>query len=348
MSQSAGPACLKGMKTQGWTALTLGVFLGGLGLMKPPSAEACGRPLCTVEGSFVPMPPEGVVPANVPALVVVPPAYEWVEDQSLRLRTDEGVDVEARLLQGPGSSGVLVPVAPLVPGTRYHLEGRVPCGNGTTGSPFVAMADFTAGPEVALPTATGVLRAGAGQVGQLRVWDGGASCSAGYLGGWVTLEFTPAPELVPFLPWVHWTLEVDGQTWATAPHGAVDASGGVRPADGFRTARDLLTVYSLCGAEPSGMPPSARGIPEGTHTATLRPVLEQSGTALPALEVSFEFYCPHLGGDGGTGYADPDSGIGANPDDGLPRKDEGCSQAGGGLSVLGALAALRLWRRRAA
>ncbi len=45
---------------------------------------------------------------------------------------------------------------------------------------------------------------------------------------------------------------------------------------------------------------------------------------------------------------DPDAGIGANPDDGLPRKDEGCSQAGGGLSVLGALAALRLWRRRAA
>ena len=42
------------------------------------------------------------------------------------------------------------------------------------------MADFTAGPEVALPTATGVLQAGTGQVGHLKVWDGGASCAAGY------------------------------------------------------------------------------------------------------------------------------------------------------------------------
>ncbi|WP_148282397.1 hypothetical protein [Corallococcus coralloides] len=312
--------------------------------MKPPSAEACGRPLCTVEGSRVPLPPDAAVPANVPALVVVPPAYEWVEEQSLRLRTEEGVDVEARLLKGPGNSGVLAPAAPLVPGTRYHLEGTVPCDGGGGGRSFVAMADFTAGPEAALPTATGVLQPGAGQLGQLRVWDGSASCASGYIGGWVTLEFTPAPELVPFLPWVHWTLEVDGQTWATAPHGAVDASGGVIPADGFRTMRDLLTVYSLCGRESPGMPPSATGLAPGVHTATLRPVLEQSGTPLPPVSASFELTCPAMGSDGGADPL-PDAGTGTGPDD-LPQKAKGCSQAGGGLSVLGALAALRLWSRR--
>ncbi|NRD44453.1 hypothetical protein [Corallococcus exiguus] len=335
------------MKTPGWTALTIGVFLGGIGLLKPPSAEACGRPLCTVEGSRVPLPPDAVVPANVPALVVVPPAYEWVEEQSLRLRTEAGVDVEARLIKGPGNSGVLAPTAPLVAGTRYHLEGTVPCGGGCGGHPFVAMADFTAGPEAALPTTTGVLRAGAGQLGQFKVWDGSASCASGYIGGWVTLEFTPAPELVPFLPWVRWTLEVDGQTWAAAPHGAVDASGGVIPADGFRTMRDLLTVYTLCGYESPGMPPSAEGIEPGEHTATLRPVLEQSGTVLPVLETTFEVNCPHFGSDGGYTEPIPDAGTGTvtDPDDNLTPKAKGCSQAGGGLAAFGLLATLRLWRR---
>ncbi|NOK35451.1 hypothetical protein HMI49_19795 [Corallococcus exercitus] len=315
--------------------------------MRPPSAEACSPPLCTVEGSHVPLPPDAVVPANVPALVVVPPAHEGVEEQSLRLRTEEGVDVEARLLKGPGSSGVLVPAAPLVPGARYHLEGSVPCSDGHTGQPFAAMADFTAGPEVALPTATGVLQAGATQYGAIRVWDSGASCSSDIMGSQVTLGFTPAPELVPFLPWVHWTLEVDGQTWATAPHGAVDANGGARPADGFRTMRDLLTVYTLCGNEPSGMPPSAMGVAPGVHTATLRPVLEQSETALPALEASFELTCRRMCGCADGGY-NPGAEAGPDPDDGLPLKAKGCSQAGGGLSVLGLLAALRLWRRRTA
>ncbi|WP_147450394.1 hypothetical protein [Corallococcus carmarthensis] len=315
--------------------------------MRPPSAEACGRPLCTVGGSRVPLPPDAVVPANVPALVVVPPAYEGVEEQSLRLRTEEGVDVEARLLRGPDNSGVLAPAAPLVPGTRYHLEGNVPCSDGRTGQPFVAMADFTAGPEVALPTATatatGVLAQVDWNYGAIRVWDGGASCSSDIMGAQVTLGFTPAPELVPFLPWVHWELDVDGQTWATAPHGAVDASGAARPADGFRTMRDLLTVYTFCGNEPPGMPPSAMGLAPGRHVATLRPVLEQSGTALPALEASFELTCHRMCGcaDGGydTPISDPDA------DDGLPVKAKGCSQSGGGLSVLGLLAALRVWRR---
>lgn len=336
------------MKTHGWTALTVGVFLGGFGLAKPTSAEACGGPPCTVEGSRIPLPPDAVVPANVPALVVEPPAYQSVEEQTLRLRTEDGVDVEARLLKGPGSSGVLAPTAPLVPGTRYHLEGSVPCSGGHTGSPFLAMADFTAGPEVALPDETGVLQPGAGQRGQIRVWDSSASCASGYIGGWVTLEFTPAPELVPFLPWVHWTLEVDGQTWATAPHGAVDASGGVIPADGFRTMRDLLTVYTLCGHESPGMPPSATGLAPGVHTATLTPVLEQSETLLPSVSASFELACPTMGSDGGYNEPIPgsDAGIGSDPDDALPPKAKGCSQAGGGLSVLGALTALRLWRRR--
>jgi hypothetical protein len=148
-------------------------------------------------------------------------------------------------------------------------------------------------------------------------------------------------------------MEVDGQLWATAPHGAVDASGSARPADGFRAKRDLLTVYTLCGNEPPGLPASARGLEPGMHVATLRPVLEQSGTELPAVEIPFSLSCRHSCGCADGGFEpdpgpDAGPGIGADPDDGLPQKAKGCSQAGGGLSVLGALAALRLWRRRTA
>lgn len=332
------------MKTHGWKALTVGVFLGGWGLASPPSAEACSPPLCIAQNSTIPLPANAVVPANVPALVMESPPIDSVDEQSLRLSTDDGVDVEARLVKGPHRSGVLIPAAPLVSGTRYHLEGTPSCGS-SSHAPGILEVTFTAGPEVALPTATGVLQAGTEQHEAVRVWDGGASCASNAMGSRMTLGFTPAPELVPFLPWVHWTLEVDGQTWATAPHGTVDSSGGARRADGFRMTRELLTLYSLCGNEWPQLPPSAKGLAPGQHTATLRPVLEQSGTALPALDVSFDVYCPHFGGDGGSAPF-PDSGVGTDPDDGLPQKAKGCSQAGGGLSVLGALAALRLWRRR--
>ncbi|RKH20351.1 hypothetical protein D7X74_04360 [Corallococcus sp. CA047B] len=310
------------------------MFLGAWGMARPPSAEACSPPLCIASNSIVPLPPDAVVPANVPALVVLPPPINFVDEQSLRLRTEEGVDVEARVLRGPRGSGVLVPAAPLIPGTRYHLEGTPSCGS-SPHEPGGAAAAFTAGPQVALPTVTGTLQAAPEQHGAFRV-SGGASCWQSVEGSTVTLGFTPAPELVPFLPWVHWTLKVDGQTWATAWHGAVDSSGGVTPSDGFRTMRDLLTVYSICDDPRSPQDSTGTGLVPGRHVATLHPVLEQSGTALPVLEASFDLTCPQ-------DASDPEP----KPEPEAPRS-EGCSQAGGGLTAFGLLATLQLWRRRTA
>ncbi|RYZ40363.1 MAG: hypothetical protein EOO71_16345 [Myxococcaceae bacterium] len=291
------------------------------------------------------MPPDAVVPANVPALVVLPPHINTMDTLSLRLRTEEGVDVEARLVDGPQGSGVLAPLAPLVPGTRYRIEGTPSCGSSNP-EPGVAAATFTAGPQAALPAETGTLQAASEQHGVFKV-SGGSSCWADVEGSTVTLGFTPAPELVPWLPWVHWTLKVDGQTWATAPHGTVNASGQATPSDGFRTMRDLLTVYSIC--RDLRLPQDSTGpglLRPGRHIATLQPVLEQSGTSLPALTVSFDMTCPQDGSDPDTDpkpEPEPEPEPEARPD--APR-NEGCSQTGGGLTAFGLLASLQLWRRR--
>ncbi|MBN8465435.1 hypothetical protein JYJ95_02870 [Corallococcus exiguus] len=268
------------------------------------------------------MPADAVVPANVPALVMAAPGFPPLDLGSLRLRAEDGADVEARLLPGPHWSGVLVPTAPLVPGTGYRLEGHSPCPGSSEEENPVATT-FTAGPAVAFPTASGTLQAGPEQHGSFEV-HGGGSCSTGVEGSQVTLGFTPATELVPFMPWVHWTLEVDGQPWATAPHGTVDAAGSLGFLERLKYPHALLTVYSVCDFPREQQPPSDQGLAPGRHVATLRPVLEQSTTPLPALEISFELTCPK----------EPEA----------PR-DEGCSQAGGGLAAFGLLATLRLWRR---
>ncbi|WP_223739029.1 hypothetical protein [Corallococcus sp. AS-1-12] len=313
------------MKTPGWTALTVGVFLGGLGLAKPPSAEACSGVACDPRMIRVPLPEDPVVPANVPALVMLPMGWPLFDSESLRLRTEDGADVEASLLQGRHGSAVLVPATPLTPGTRYRLEGHSPCA-GYPEEWDTVSATFTAGPAVALPAASGTLRAAPEQHGPFQVF-GGASCSTEVEGSQVTLGFTPSPELVPFLPWVHWALEVDGQPWASAPHGAVGPAGTLLFLDRLQYPHALLTVYSVCEFSRQQPPPTDPGLAPGTHVATLRPVLEQSGTPLPPLEVSFELTCPEN-----------------EPEPQAPRS-EGCSQAGGGLAAFGLLATLRLWRR---
>nr|WP_128799197.1 hypothetical protein [Corallococcus coralloides] len=314
----------------------MGTFLFGGGMVLPPSAEACSGVPCYPRWIDFPMPADAVVPANVPALVMASPGWPPVDSGSLRLRTEDGADVEARLLSGPRGSGVLVPAAPLVPGTGYRLEGYSPCP-GASEEENTAATTFTAGPAVAIPATSGTLQAGPEQHGSFPV-HGGASCSTEVEGSEVTLAFTPAPELVPFLPWVHWTLEVDGQPWTTAPHGAVEPPGTLRFMDRLQYPHALLTVYSVCDFPLQQPPPTDQGLAPGRHVATLRPVLEQSPTPLPALEISFELTCPEEEPEPGPA---PDAG----PKPEAPR-NEGCSQAGGGLAAFGILATLRLWRRR--
>ncbi|RYZ43071.1 MAG: hypothetical protein EOO71_04895 [Myxococcaceae bacterium] len=312
------------MRKSGWKALGVGTCVLGLGGALPPSAEACSGPVCFGKDVRVARSANGEVPANVPALVVVHPFRMTFDTAGVRLLTAEGAPVEATVTSGALGSAALVPTGPLVPGNTYRVEATSPCYQETQ----TEAASFTVGPALPLPGTSGVLEAGIEQHGPLEVY-GGALCSVSVEGSTRILGFTPSPELVPFLPWVHWTLEVDGQTWARAEHGAVGPTGEFTVASRLLFTRDLLRLYTVCDDSAAIERPSDRGLAPGVHVATLRPVLEHSGVALPPLEVSFTQTCPE----------DPDPAAPA------PEK-EGCSQAGGGLTALGLLTTLQLWRSR--
>ncbi|RKH59656.1 hypothetical protein D7V93_14515 [Corallococcus llansteffanensis] len=293
---------------------------GGL----PPSAEACSGPVCDL-GGIVPPTAGAAVPANVPALVIVPSLFQSMDAGSVHLRTAEGTDVAAGITQSAHGSAVVAPAAPLVPGAAYRLEGDSPCPYG----PDTLGVTFTASEPLPLPGATGLLEAGPEQQGNVYV-IGGATCAVETRGSSLRLRFTPAPELVPFLPWVHWTVEVDGKPWASAPHGSLGPTGELAVTTRLKYTRDLLWLYTVCEVLPEAGQPQDMGLEPGRHVATLRPVLEHLDPPLPSVEVPFELTCPKKS-------TEPDP---------VPN-DEGCSQAGGGLTALGLFATLQLWRRRA-
>ena len=310
------------MTRHDWKALGVVTCVLGGAAGLTPVAEACSGPACSDREVQVPMLPGAEVPANVPALVIVPATFQRVDSGSVHLRTAEGVEVAADITPGALGSAVVVPAAPLVPGASYRLEGSNPCPFGEE----TVTAAFTASEPLPLPATTGVLEAGPVQQGKVTV-IGGSSCSVDTQGSSLRLRFTPAPELVPFLPWVHWTVEVDGQPWASAPHGALGPTGELTPSIRLQYTRDLLWLYAVCEVTPDSQPPLNMGLEPGRHVATLRPVLEHLAVPLPSVEVPFELTCP------------------AKPSDPSPEGGS-CSQTGGGFTALGLLATLQLWRRR--
>ena len=309
-------------------ALTLGASLG---LSSP--AEACSAPPCGAEGASLPLPEgNGEVPANVPALVV---RAAWLGtvitegEGSPRLLREDGSPVAARV-QGRGTNQpeyLVVPEAPLVPGESYRLEARGACAYDGTSAPVAAT--FTAGPARLLPETSGWLDVSLPAQGTIQVGNGG-SCAAQVEAAFVQLRFRPAPELVPFLPWVHWRLEVDGQRWAEASYGELGPNGAPlnpRPVSLPFQSRSLFLVHALCGENPMG---SDEGVAPGRHRLALYPTLAgPTPRALPSIEADIELTC-HTRGP-----------ISSKP-------IRGCSQTGGGsvLALAGLLARILLRRRR--
>ncbi|MCY1043678.1 hypothetical protein OV208_20330 [Corallococcus sp. bb12-1] len=320
----------------------MGTFVLGLGGVLPPSAEACGGPVCQGKDVRIARSATGDVPANVPALVAVHLFRRTLDTGSVRLLTAEGAPVEATVTSGALGSAALVPTEPLVPGNTYRMEVASPC----THESQTEAATFTVGPALPLPGVSGVLEAGTEQHGPLQVY-GGAMCSVEVEGSTRVLGFTPSPELVPFLPWVHWTLKVDGQPWAQAEHGAVGPTGEFTVANRLIFTRDLLRLFTVCDDSAAVERPSDPGLAPGVHVATLQPVLEHSGIALPPMEVSFTQTCPKAPDP--TDPTDPTDPVDptdpTDPVDPAP-KEEGCAQAGGGLTAMGLLTTLQLWRYR--
>lgn len=343
MSHFAGLRCLmRHMHGHAWTWGAVGTFLLGLGVFTPPSAEACAAPNCLIDVRF-PLPEDGgPVPANVPGLVVRPPLLESTDVSTLRLLQSDGTPVPFTLADGSRNTQVLVPKAPLVPGTRYRIEAKGLCQHQETQT---QSATFTAGPERPLPTTLGTLSVDTPSRGTFPVY-GDSNCGSTQEGDSTTLRFTPAAELVPFLPWVHWTVEVDGQPWSFSNHHGLTSAGADNYASHqYEYNRQLLFLYTVC--TQYNPPPPGLGLTPGRHQATLQGTLEHADLTLPPLSVDFELTCATQSVDAGT----PDGGTAE--DGGTPDADPisspskgGCTQAGGGLTVLGLLATLRLWRGR--
>lgn len=266
-------------------SLAVLVLGASLGLSSP--SEACTPGRCILWVNF-PLPKSGQVPANVPALVVLPglgDGFRRSPGDTPRLMKKNGSLVAAsREGAASGHGGYLIaPAAHLVPGKTYRLHARSFCAGGSG-----VEATFTVGPARPLPQATGKLELEQVRQGQIVVL-GGASCSSRVEASSAFLRFTPAPELEPFLPWVSWKLEVDGEPWATAPHGAIERGGILNFKPNFFYTRGLLHVYAACAEpEPGG---GDRGVGPGRHRARLTGTLENSPFPLPPVEVDFELTC---------------------------------------------------------
>ncbi|RYZ43070.1 MAG: hypothetical protein EOO71_04890 [Myxococcaceae bacterium] len=313
-----------------WKLVTVGMFLLGTGAVLPPSARACVAPNC-LRGVRFPLPPDnGNVPTNLPGLVVVPPLLESVDPATVRLLLADGTPVPATVTAGAHSTQVLVPESPLVQGTEYRLEATGVCtfqGNQT------ATTTFTAGAPATLPTTLGALTAETPSRGRFTVYEDSNCGNTQAEGDSTRLRFTPSPELVPFLPWVSWTVQVDGEPWSYAKHGGVTATGEENSDTRlYEYNRPLLFLYSIC-EELDPKPPN-RGLTPGRHRATLQGTLEHANLTLPALHVDFELTCDQQPVDPEPEEPSP------------PASSEGCSQTGGSLTALGLLATLSLWRRR--
>ncbi|GHG76192.1 hypothetical protein [Comamonas sp. JC664] len=337
---------------------TVGLFLLGLGTLIPTPAYACAAPNCMLGVRF-PLPADGgVVPANVPGLVAVPPLLEKIDPSTVRLLLPDGTQVPTTVSEGAYQTQVLVPETPLEPGTMYRIEAKGDCELQATETESIT---FTAGPALPLPTTLGTLTVTAPEQGYVNVY-GDSSCGGRVIrGNHATLRFTPSPELVPFLPWVHWSLEVDGEPWSHAKHGGVSATGEEHSETRrYENSRHLLFVYTFCdyvGCMDSTQRPPIHSLPPGPHRATLTATLEHANLTLPALSVDFELGCTEQGVTAGAslaaGCADggpepeidagpvPDGGPGTQPPDTADFK-KGCTQAGGGLTALGMLATLSL------
>ncbi|WP_434299011.1 hypothetical protein [Corallococcus exiguus] len=348
------------MHEDAWKWSAVGMFLLGMGMLVPMPARACIAPNCS-QGVRFPLPKDGVVPANVPGLVTIPPFQESVDPSTVRLLLPDGTPVSATVTAGAHETQVLVPDAPLEPGTTYRIEAQEVCERQ---QPQTRSVTFTAGPALPLPTTLGTLTADTPSRGSFNVYGEWICVESLEQGESTTLRLTPSPELVPFLPWVHWTVEVDGKPWRSATHGVLSSTGEDNVEwQRYDNVRPLLFLYAVCVSRSCSGQPSDDSLLPGRHRATLTATLEHANLTLPPVSVDFELSCPTKGvvaqshpraqcADGGPWYGD-DAGTvdGGGTVDEDPRpvpgdSKKGCTQAGGGLTVLGLLATLRLWNGR--
>lgn len=325
---------------------TLAVFT--LLSLAPRPAEACSASIC-VDATLLPV---GSAPANVGELLYRPDV-RW---------TNPAAELRAPVLVGSDGSRidlffgarvpapgvlVLVPGAPLVPGTTYLLEHASACP-GSEGQPLPPLGPLAIRDSVPVPRRLGRLTATTPAVGPLRI-AANASCSQLVLASHVDVDVELDASAEPWRDALVFETRVNGQPWQptislpdVVPHGA-----------SWR-GRGTDRLYTLCETAPGIVEP---GLAPGQHTVTLAAALPSGAVVLESEPLEIELGCESPPTDAGVldaGVLDAAPAVdGGHEAPGLSTDEAscGCRQAGGPhrgvlLAVLcGVLPFLRLGRR---
>ncbi len=301
-------------------------------LAAPRAADACSTS-CNDPGFFVPG-DGATVPANLPGIFWrarydAGPGGPPPSNVTLTATTDPETPLGFTAMALAEYQYLLVPDAPLVAGTTYHLADASACDFGT-GVPS-ASATFTVGPSAPLPTTLGALAVTQLPLRTDTIASGGGSCSmeAVVASAAVAVDYTQASDAAPWRDVLHFETLVDGQRWL----GRRDILTPIAPGASW-VGRGFDRIYTMCSTDDPFSSPANQASP-GTHQVQLRATLPGTTVALATTTAAIELTCPP-----------PDD---PGPDGGLVDLDDAggcCSSASrpGASAVLALLVALAVVR----
>jgi hypothetical protein len=170
-------------------------------------AHACSPPGCS---PAMAAPRSGSIPTGAPAVPFVEPNGVGAGTPQFRVLDPVDAEVPTTVTADVwwASGGLLVPTAPLVAGTGYHLAYTESCQFGGTVGPVER--PFAVGPTVALPTSAGALHATGRVVGPRSVPTSSGSCTEKIEAVSLEVRVAPSPELLAYATIAGFKVFVDG------------------------------------------------------------------------------------------------------------------------------------------
>lgn len=250
----------------------------------PRVADACSAPACW-PGAFLPA--EGVqVPANLPGIVWQPTASNLgdpAEATNVVLATADAPTTPLPFTAMPlGTAGayVLVPDAPLAPGTAYVVRDGNACGD-TLGP----TTSFTTAGDAPLPSSLGTIYTSYTR-GPLEVGTSSGSCSTEVDAAIVDLELELDAGALPWRDALVYETFVDGQPWRAT------ASINVRSAPGTSwVGRGKERLYRVCSAQDTSV---GEGLTAGPHEVTIVATVPGSSVVVATQTATVDLSCGGL------------------------------------------------------
>jgi uncharacterized protein (TIGR03382 family) len=256
----------------------------------------CSPQQCNWDGHFVPA-DGATVPANLPAIYWRPrrdndePSTALV---TLTTAADPSTALAFTVTRLPNSiDHLIVPTAPLVPGTQYVITD----GNRCLADPGESgpRATFTVGPMAPLPTTLGALSVTTVPEFSTSVSTISGSCwtDVTAAGARVEVDFDAVPELAPWRDVLHVRTFVDGAVYA--PRASILSD--VPPGESWE-GRAVDLVVTVCSSADPTVPPSPN-LGVGQHEVEMRATLPGSTVAITSEPTTVMLDC--AGPDVGTG-----------------------------------------------